>query len=133
MGHGKNKQQKFGLGQEPKETKEQKRQRLADEAKAKEACMKSLPYVLGGLVFIILAFSLWVSSLPPKVPAVNVDQSSFTIPKDERGMSFEEALAAQTDQMKREEMAKLFDKVKKEMGGDNDQSDNVINLDGDSL
>jgi hypothetical protein len=36
MGHGKNKQQKVGMGQEPKETKEQKRQRLADEAKAKE-------------------------------------------------------------------------------------------------
>lgn len=48
-------------------------------------------------------------------------------------MSFEEALAAQTDQLKREEMAKLFEKMKKEMGGDNDQSDYVINLDGDSL
>jgi hypothetical protein len=38
MGHGKNRQknQKVGLGQAPKETKEQRRKRLEDEAKAKE-------------------------------------------------------------------------------------------------
>jgi hypothetical protein len=45
MGHGKNKQQKgsgkagIGTAAAPKETKEQKRQRLADEAKAREVCM----------------------------------------------------------------------------------------------
>ncbi|KAL3787906.1 hypothetical protein HJC23_000148 [Cyclotella cryptica] len=133
MGHGKNKQQKVGMGQEPKETKEQKRQRLADEAKAREACMKIFPYVLGGLVFTMLAFSLWVSSLPPKIPAAKVDQSSFTIPKDEKGMSFEEALAAQTDQIKKEELAKLLQKVKEEIVEENDQAESVINLDGDSL
>jgi hypothetical protein len=38
MGHGKNKQknQKAGLGQKPKETKEERRLRIEEEAKARE-------------------------------------------------------------------------------------------------
>ena len=38
MGHGKNKQktQKVGLGQQPKETREQRRMRIEEEAKARE-------------------------------------------------------------------------------------------------
>ena len=61
MGKSKNKQQKGGLGVEPKETKEQKRQRLADEAKAKEVriaycliknsfCGMSIQYNSGSLI-----------------------------------------------------------------------------------
>jgi hypothetical protein len=38
MGHGKNKQktQKVGLGQQPKETREERRKRIEEEAKARE-------------------------------------------------------------------------------------------------
>ena len=37
MGHGKNKQkQSGGFGKEPKETREQRRRRIAEEAKARE-------------------------------------------------------------------------------------------------
>jgi hypothetical protein len=40
MGHGKNKQknQKVGLGQQPKETREERRRRIEEEAKAREVC-----------------------------------------------------------------------------------------------
>jgi hypothetical protein len=47
MGHGKNKQQQGGLGAVPKETKEQKRQRLADEAAAREVSDLSLAFRYG--------------------------------------------------------------------------------------
>lgn len=49
MGHGKNKQktQKVGLGQQPKETREQRRLRIEEEAKAREVCVvKRLTYLL---------------------------------------------------------------------------------------
>jgi len=56
MGHGKNKKtQKVGLGQERKETKEERRLRLEEEAKAREvshkraACDQSTPFVLAGM------------------------------------------------------------------------------------
>ena len=39
MGRGKNKQTNTGLGAQPKETKEQRRQRLADEAQAREVVL----------------------------------------------------------------------------------------------
>ena len=50
MGHGKNKQktQKVGLGQQPKETREQRRMRIEEEAKAREVrVVKRLTYYLG--------------------------------------------------------------------------------------
>lgn len=44
MGHGKNKQknQKVGLGQQPKETREERRRRTEEEAKAREVCLPRL-------------------------------------------------------------------------------------------
>ena len=44
MGHGKNKQknQKVGLGQQPKETREERRRRIEEEAKAREVCLPRL-------------------------------------------------------------------------------------------
>lgn len=44
MGHGKNKQksQKVGLGQQPKETREERRRRIEEEAKAREVCAPRL-------------------------------------------------------------------------------------------
>jgi len=43
MGHGKNKQknQKVGLGQQPKETREERRRRIEEEAKAREVSMSA--------------------------------------------------------------------------------------------
>ena len=44
MGHGKNKQknQKVGLGQQPKETREERRRRIEEEAKAREVRLPRL-------------------------------------------------------------------------------------------
>ena len=44
MGHGKNEQknQKVGLGQQPKETREERRRRIEEEAKAREVCLPRL-------------------------------------------------------------------------------------------
>ncbi|KAL7552140.1 hypothetical protein ACHAWF_015350 [Thalassiosira exigua] len=70
MGHGKNKSQKsqkVGLGQEPKETREQRRRRIAEEAKAKEDCLEILPYALWAVLFSMVLFGLYVRSLPPKI------------------------------------------------------------------
>lgn len=49
MGHGKNKQktQKVGLGQQPKETREQRRMRIEEEAKAREVRVKRLTVLAG--------------------------------------------------------------------------------------
>lgn len=61
MGHGKNKKtQKVGLGQERKETKEERRLRLEEEAKAREvcrrraACDQSTPIVLARMSKIVV-------------------------------------------------------------------------------
>ena len=50
MGHGKNKQknQKVGLGQQPKETREERRQRIEEEAKAREVCLPRLVFKKDG-------------------------------------------------------------------------------------
>lgn len=110
MGHGKNskqKNQKVGLGQEPKETREQRRRRIAEEAKAREACMKMLPYVAGAILFLILVFGLYVHSLPLKIPETMIDPSS-------QAGGYEQA-------------SFLEDIVSEEPNPD------VLNLDGDSL
>eukprot|EP01082_Thalassiosira_pseudonana_P002703 g2845.t1 g2845 contig12:910327-910979(+) len=96
MGHGKNRQknQKVGLGQAPKETKEQRRKRLEDEAKAKEDCLKLLPYALGFVGFIILVFAIWVHSIPPKmVSEITLDPSSINA--EPISQSFEDRMAAE--------------------------------------
>lgn len=163
MAHGKNKQknQKVGLGQEPKETREQRRRRIAEEAKAREVghifywsqlivmsnfikfswcrpwncicsssffaswlalnnidtsnfqdCMKILPYVGGTIFFLIVAFGLYVHTLPPKISFV--DEQTAAVPDRASGVTFEEAMLA-------------------EMGNGEEQDPDVVNLDGDSL
>lgn len=54
MGRGKNKQTNSGLGAQPKETKEQRRQRLADEAQAREVLFT---------LFYVCIFSFCLSHL----------------------------------------------------------------------
>jgi len=73
MGHGKNKKQNVGMGQEKKESRLERRLRLEEEANAREECFQILPYVLGGVVFIILVFALYVHSVPAKGTEILVD------------------------------------------------------------
>lgn len=58
MGHGKNKQksQKVGLGQQPKETREERRRRIEEEAKAREVCTPKLGVIrrIGQLCAMLL-------------------------------------------------------------------------------
>jgi len=115
MGHGKNKQknQKVGFRQEPKETREQRRRRIAEEARAKEDCLKILPYVFGIIFFFMLAFGLYVHSLPVKKLDSTKEKTAPTADKAS-GLTFEEAMLA-------------------EMGSGDEQDPDTINLDGESL
>lgn len=76
-------------------------------------CCKILPYVLGGVVFFILAFGIYVQSLPPKISEAMIDQTAAASDKSS-GVTFEEAMLA-------------------EMGSGDDQDPDIVNLDGDSL
>ncbi|KAL7499408.1 hypothetical protein ACHAWT_009516 [Skeletonema menzelii] len=126
MGHGKNKQknQKVGLGQQPKETREERRRRIEEEAKAREFCMKLLPYALGGLLFLVLAFALYVHSLPPAISIERLEQSikNIKIDGENKGMTFEEAMQAEIDEAMRSEIKDT---------GVVEPEEVVVNLDGD--
>lgn len=81
--------------------------------------MKLLPYALGGLVFMVLVFALYVHSLPPAITIERLEESinSFNIDDGvNRGVTFEEAIQAEM----------MND------GGAEPEED-VVNLDGDSL
>mmetsp|Transcript_23160 Transcript_23160/g.50341 ORF Transcript_23160/g.50341 Transcript_23160/m.50341 type:complete len:133 (-) Transcript_23160:3405-3803(-) len=80
----KGKGQSGGTTKEKKETREQRRARLEAEAAAREQCFKILPYVAGGILVLIVAFALWVRSVPPKVvepPKVQINEQSFIPPE----------------------------------------------------
>ena len=80
--------------------------------------MKLLPYALGGLVFLVLAFALYVHSLPPAITIERLEESinSFNIDGANRGVTFEEAMQAEM----------MND-------GGSEPEEDVVNLDGDSL
>ena len=54
---------KIGPGQHRKETKDERRARLIEEAKAKEDCLKILPIALGIIILFIIIFVMSVRSL----------------------------------------------------------------------
>lgn len=80
--------------------------------------MKLLPYALGGVVFLILVFALYVHSLPPKISIERLEQTIKHVNTDggQRGVTFEEPMQA--------EMMN---------GGGAEPVEQVVNLDGDSL
>mmetsp|Transcript_36323 Transcript_36323/g.78408 ORF Transcript_36323/g.78408 Transcript_36323/m.78408 type:complete len:117 (-) Transcript_36323:356-706(-) len=116
MGHGTNKQktQKIGFGQEPKETREERRRRIAQEARARDECHKILPHVLGIIVFLILAFSLYVRCLPRKIYIEDAAAAAQILADMGSDMTFEEVELT-------------------EMGFGDEQDPDVINLDGDAF
>ncbi|KAL9182843.1 hypothetical protein ACHAXT_004122 [Thalassiosira profunda] len=131
MGHGKNKQkQSGGFGKEPKETREQRRRRIAEEAKARESCMKMLPYVGGIILVLVLAFGIWVRTLPPKA-AIAFDPADPAmggkIGQKTGGLTFEEAVSAAE--------AKMGEGGGGGGGGGGEEPnpEDVVNLDGDGL
>lgn len=103
--------------------------------------MKALPYAIGCVVFLTIAFALWVHSLPPPPVRVAAPLQDSPIPKSGSGMTFEEALAAQTDPNRKENLQNLFANVNAEMKeeklkaetGEEEEPENVMNLDGDEL
>lgn len=101
--------------------------------------MKVLPYAIGFVVFLLFSFALWIHTLPPKpiVTKTNpAEKVKMPTPGEGGGMTFEEALAAQTDVGKKESMKKLFDQVDAELKAkqqEMQEEENVINLDGDEL
>ena len=80
--------------------------------------MKLLPYALGGVVFMMLVFALYVHSLPPAMTIERLESTINNINIDgvNRGVTFEEAMQAEL----------MND------GGAEPEED-VVNLDGDSL
>jgi hypothetical protein len=80
--------------------------------------MKLLPYALGGVVFMILLFALYVHSIPPKISIERLEQTIKQVNTDggQRGMTFEEAMQAEMRN-----------------GGGSEPMEQVVNLDGDSL
>jgi hypothetical protein len=106
-------------------------------------CMKVLPYVIGCVVFLTIAFAVWVRSLPPPPVRVANTNPLKDFPRSGSGLTFEEALAAQTDPAKKESIKNLFAKVNAEMKEEKlnagnreeqeEEPENVMNLDGDEL
>lgn len=93
----------------------------------RQDCQKILPYVLGGVLFLVVAFGIYVRSLPkrPSIkppPATSAGSAS-------RGMTFEEAMSA--DMGSRAAAAAAGGGSG---GGDAPpEPEAVINLDGDGL
>lgn len=107
-----------------------------------QQCMKALPYAIGFVVFLTLSFSLWVHSLPPPPIKVEDTLKDMPIPGAGGGLTFEEALAKQTDPDRKESMKNLFDQVhaevkeermKAEENGEEEGPESVLNLDGEEL
>jgi hypothetical protein len=106
-------------------------------------CMKVLPYVIGCVVLFTIAFAVWVRSLPPPPVRVANTNPLKDFPRSGSGLTFEEALAAQTDPSRKESMKDLLNKMNAEMteeklnaGNGEEQEEepeNVMNLDGDEL
>ena len=81
-------------------------------------CQRILPYALGVVVFMILVFSLYVHSLPPKISkdkkqTINANTNNA----GNRGVTFEEAMYN----------AEVMN------GAGSESDEDVVNLDGDSL
>lgn len=76
MGRSKNSKQPpiaFGKGSGRKETKEERRKRLAASLEAKEQCLRLLVPILGVLVLLIILFVLYIRSIPPLVRGKTTD------------------------------------------------------------
>mmetsp|Transcript_9869 Transcript_9869/g.16329 ORF Transcript_9869/g.16329 Transcript_9869/m.16329 type:complete len:91 (+) Transcript_9869:177-449(+) len=86
--------------------------------------MKLLPYALGGLLFLVLAFALYVHSLPPAISIERLEQSikNIKIDGENKGMTFEEAMQAEIDEAMRSEIKDT---------GVVEPEEVVVNLDGD--
>lgn len=52
-------------GKEKKESRAERRARVAAEAKAREQCFKILPAVVGVILILVVGFAVWVRSVPP--------------------------------------------------------------------
>ena len=80
--------------------------------------MKLLPYALGGLLFLVLVFALYVHSLPPTVSIERLEQTiqNIKVNSGDSGMTFEEAVQAEMMNQ-----------------GAAQPDEEVVNLDGDSL
>mmetsp|Transcript_44006 Transcript_44006/g.65270 ORF Transcript_44006/g.65270 Transcript_44006/m.65270 type:complete len:116 (-) Transcript_44006:321-668(-) len=50
------------------ETKQEKAARLQATQEAREQCHKLLPYILGCVLLMVVAFGAYVRSIPPKAP-----------------------------------------------------------------
>jgi hypothetical protein len=95
------------------------------------------------VVFLILAFALWVHSLPPPPPPKVVDPLKKMMPNlgGGSGLTFEQALAAQTNSESKQNLQKLFDEVnadlkEKKMAAESEgeeEPENVMNLDAEEL
>mmetsp|Transcript_22504 Transcript_22504/g.31386 ORF Transcript_22504/g.31386 Transcript_22504/m.31386 type:complete len:120 (+) Transcript_22504:115-474(+) len=87
---GKGSQQKNKKNQKGYESKEQRRARQEAQKEAQEACLKVLPTVGGIILFLLVAFALYVRSVPPKVvskapeqpPLKPEDLTKFDVLKD---------------------------------------------------
>mmetsp|Transcript_134193 Transcript_134193/g.199662 ORF Transcript_134193/g.199662 Transcript_134193/m.199662 type:complete len:135 (-) Transcript_134193:94-498(-) len=68
-------------GKYRKETKEERRLRLKQQEEAREACLKLLPMAGGVILVFLLAFGLYVRSVPPKVVPTTIDPTTLQQPQ----------------------------------------------------
>ena len=87
-----------------------------------------LPYVGGIILVLVLAFGIWVRTLPPKA-AIAFDPTDPAmggkIGQKTGGLTFEEAVSAAE--------AKMGGGVGGGSGGEEPHPEDVVNLDGDGL
>ena len=119
------KTQKVGPGQHRKETKDERRARLIEEANAKEDCLKILPYAIGCIIMFIIIFGMSVRSLS-KVKLQIKNQSAAQ--KEYRdNLNHKEELIKERD-MLQDKVDMLEERIK-----NNNEDDDIFDLDGDNL
>ena len=119
------KTQKIGPGQHRKETKDERRARLIEEAKAKEDCLKILPYAIGCIIMFIIIFGMSVRSLS-KVKLQIKNQSAAQ--KEYRdNLNHKEELIKERD-MLQDKVDMLEERIK-----NNNEDEDIFDLDGDNL
>ena len=120
---------KVGPGQHRKETKDERRARLIEEAKAKEDCLKILPIAIGIITMFIIIFAMSVRSLSAVKLQIK-NESAAQKQKHHRDNINRMDKLKKEQTMLQDEVKILEDKLEKIK---NDEDEDIFDLDGDNL
>ena len=123
------KTQKVGPGQHRKETKDERRARLIEEAKAKEDCLKILPIAIGIITMFIIIFAMSVRSLSAVKLQMKNESAAQKQKKHRDNLNRMDELKKEQE-MLHDEVKILEDKLEKIK---NDEDEDIFDLDGDNL